>query len=325
VEGKKAMIEVRGLAKRFGKITALDSVSFDVAAGETFVFLGPNGSGKTTTLKCLAGLTRPSAGQIRINGIDLRRQPVSARAAISYLPQRVAFPDQVTAREVLDFYRRLRSLPPARVDAALERCAFGAAADRLVSEFSGGMMQRLGIAVAILADAPILLLDEPTASLDPEGAAGFRGFLGALKDMRKTIVFSSHMLSDVDLLADRVAILVAGRMRVVESIAALRNDLNTRSLLRVQLRNISKRFVTVAAEMAGSGVVCSTDVLTISASPEERYRILRALEEAGAEVVSFCTVEPSLEDIYLRYIHEDPPDLSPADRNELREPVAAAG
>jgi ABC-type multidrug transport system ATPase subunit len=319
------MIQVRGLEKRFGSVKALDGVSFDVAAGETFALLGPNGSGKTTTLKCLAGLTLPTAGQIRINGIDLSGQQVGARSAISYLPQRVAFPEQVTAREVLDFYRRLRKLPPARVEAALEQCAFPDAADRYVSEFSGGMMQRLGIAVAILADAPILLLDEPTASLDPEGAAGFRSFLGSLKDLNKTIVFSSHVLSDVDLLADRVAILVGGRLRVVESIAALRNDLNTQSILRVQLRNTNKRFISVATAAGGADVACTTGGLTLFASPEERYRILRALEVAGAEVIGFSTVEPSLEDIYLRYIHADPFDLSAADRSELREPAAAAG
>ncbi len=319
------MIEVRSLEKWFGRVKALDSVSFDVGAGETFALLGPNGSGKTTTLKCLAGLTLPSAGQIHINGVDLRGQPAGARAAISYLPQRVAFPEQVTARETLEFYRRLRNLPPIRVEAALERCAFGDAADRLVSEFSGGMMQRLGIAVAMLADAPVLLLDEPTASLDPEGAAGFRGFLGALKDLRKTILFSSHVLSDVDLLADRVAILVGGRLRAVESIGALRNELNIQSLLRVELRNMNKHFIAVATAAGGSCAGSSTGGLTIAALPEKRYRILRALEEAGAEIISFSTAEPSLEDIYLRFMHEDPFDLSPAVRRELREPAAAAG
>lgn len=319
------MIEVRGLGKRFGSVTALDGVSFDVQPGETFALLGPNGSGKTTTLKCLAGLVIPSVGQICINGIDLASNPVASRAAISYLPQRVAFPEQVTAREVLDFYRRLRNLPLGRVETALERCAFGDAADRLVSEFSGGMMQRLGIAVAVLADAPILLLDEPTASLDPEGAADFRVFLASLKEMGKTIVFSSHVLSDVELLADRVAILVGGRLRVIETITALRADLNTQSLLHVQLRNTNKRFCNVATTAGGCGVRCSTDGLTISAMPADRYRILRALEDDGAEIVSFSTVEPSLEDIYLRYIHEDPSDLSLAAPRRLREPVAAAG
>jgi len=319
------MIEVHGLEKRFGKVTALAGLSFRVDPGETFALLGPNGSGKTTTLKCLAGLVMPSVGRIRINGIDLAGEPVAARAAISYLPQRVAFPEQVTAREVLEFYRRLRRLPPGHVEAGLARCAFGEAADRMVSEFSGGMMQRLGIAVALLADAPILLLDEPTASLDPEGAAGFRALLGTLRELGKTIVFSSHVLSDVDLLADRVAILVGGRLRAVEPIAALRADLNTQSLLRVQLGNPGKRFCAVATAAGGSGVRCATEGLTISALPEERYPILRAMEAAGAEILGFSTAELSLEDIYLRYIHEDSFDLPAADRGGLREPVAAAG
>ena len=319
------MIEVRGLGKRFGTVKALDNVSFEVRAGETFGLLGPNGSGKTTTLKCLAGLTLPSSGQIRINGVDLEGQRADLRAAISYLPQRVAFPEQVTAREILEFYRRLRNLPPARVEAALEQCDFGDAANRLVSEFSSGMMQRLGIAVAILADAPILLLDEPTASLDPEGAASFRSFFGSLKNLKRTIVFSSHVLSDVDLLADRVAILVGGRLRVVESIVALRNELNAQSLLRAQVRNMSNRFIAAATAAGCCSVRCSAEGMTISASPEERYRILRGLEEAGAEITSISTVEPSLEHIYLRYIHEDPFDLSSAARHGLREPVAAAG
>jgi ABC-type multidrug transport system ATPase subunit len=319
------MIEVLGLQKRFGNVTALDGVSFDVQPGETFALLGPNGSGKTTTLKCLAGLVTPSVGQIRINGIDLASNPVASRAAISYLPQRVAFPEQATAREVLDFYRRLRNLPLGRVEAALERCAFGDAADRLVSEFSGGMVQRLGLAVAVLAEAPILLLDEPTASLDPEGAADLRAFLLSLRETGQTIVFSSHVLSDVDLLANRVAILVGGRLRAVETIASLRSDLNTRSLLQVRLGNNSNQLCGVARAASGSAVRCSTDGLTISALPENRYGILHALEEAGAEIISFSTVEPSLEDIYLRYIHENPSDLSPAGHGGLREPVAAAG
>lgn len=319
------MIEVRGLGKRFGNVTALDGVSFQVQPGEIFALLGPNGSGKTTTLKCLAGLTLPSAGQIFIQGIDLARQPIAAKSTLSYLPQRIAFPEQVTAREVLDFYRRLRKLPQGRVEAVLEHCDFPDALDRSVSEFSGGMMQRLGIAVAMLADAPILLLDEPTASLDPESAAGFRAFLGSLREAGKTIVFSSHVLSDVDLLADRVAILVGGRTRAIETITALRDDLNAQSLLRVRLGNTNQRFCAVATAAGGIGAYCSTDGLTISALPEERHRILRALQETGAEIVSFSTVEPSLEDIYLRYIHEDAADLAPAGGSRLREPSAAAG
>jgi Cu-processing system ATP-binding protein len=319
------MIEVHGLEKRFGAVTALGGLSFDVAPGETFALLGPNGSGKTTTLKCLSGLFIPSAGRIRIDGMDVVSDPVACRAKISYLPQRVAFPEQVTARETLNFFCRLRNLPPTRVSTVLERCVLGDAADRLVSEFSGGMIQRLGVAVAILAEAPILLLDEPTASLDLEAAATFRAFLASLKELGKTIVFSSHVLSDVDLLADRVGILVGGCLRAIETVAALRDSLNTQSLLQVRVNKSTKRLCDVATAAGGSSAHCSHDRLTIFAAPGERYRILRALEEAGAEIIGFSTVEPPLEDIYLRYIHEESVDLSLAGRRGVREPVASAG
>jgi ABC-2 type transport system ATP-binding protein len=187
------------------------------------------------------------------------------------------------------------------------------------------MRQRLGIAVAILADAPILLLDEPTASLDPEAAVDFRGLLVSLKHQGKTILFSSHVLSDVDLLADRLAILVNGRIRVVESVAALRDELNALAVLEVHLANSNKRFCTVAAGAGASSVRLSAKGLTIAARAEDRASILRSLESAGAEVLSFSTIDPSLEDIYLRYIHEDPADRPAARSGELREPLAAAG
>lgn len=319
------MIEVRNLSKRFGGFTALQNISFQVEKGETFALLGPNGSGKTTMLKCLAGLTIPSGGAIRLNGIDLARNPTPARTAISYLPQHVAFPEQVTAREVLEFYRRLRHSSPRSLAAALDCCALGDAADRLVSEFSGGMLQRLGMAVAVLADAPILLLDEPTASLDPEAAASLRAFLALLKGQGKTILLSSHVLSDVDLLADRLAILVGGQIRVVESISALRGELNALALLDVQLANTNKRFCAVASSAGAGTVRLSANGLTIAARPEDRPGIVRALQAAGAEIVSFSTIEPSLEDIYLRYIHEDPGGQPSADCGRLREPLAAAG
>jgi len=319
------MIRVQQIGKRFKKIAALDGVSFEIARGETFALLGPNGSGKTTLLKCLAGLIRPSNGEVRINGIDPAREPIAAAAAFSYLPQRVAFPEQITGREVLEFYCRLRKVPLSRINIALEHCAIGQAADRLVSEFSGGMMQRLGIAVALLADAPILLLDEPAASLDPESAAGLRTLLASLKESGKTIVFSSHVLSDVDRLADRVAILVSGRLRAVETMDAIRAHLNTEAVLHIRLNNLHKRFCDVAIAAGGEHAQCSTDGLAIAARPSLRPRILHSLEEAGADIVSFATSEPSLEDVYLRYIHEDPADLSSGDPGRLREPAAAAG
>ena len=215
-------IKVEKLTKKFGDFTALDDVSFTVAEGETVALLGPNGSGKTTTLKCLAGLTIPTSGKISIGDHDLRTQPRQAKELMSYLPQRVAFHDQLTAREVLQFYCRLRRLPEQRVEETLAtpNFHFNGFSDKAVSQFSGGMLQRLGLAVACLPNSPVLVLDEPTSSLDPKGAIQFRQFLASLKRQGKTIVFSSHLLNEVVQLADRVAIMVEGRLVALEPVSA---------------------------------------------------------------------------------------------------------
>jgi ABC-type multidrug transport system ATPase subunit len=237
------MIEVRHLSKSFGPFTAVNDVSFTVAAGETFALLGPNGSGKTTTLKCLVGLTLPSAGEITINGLDARKHARESRALVSYLPQRVSFHESLTAREVMAFYCRLRKLPADRIEQVLHgpQFNFNGFSDKPVGQFSGGMVQRLGLAVACLPDAPILLLDEPTVSLDPEGAIRFREFLQSLKRAGKTIVFTSHLLADVARLADRAGVMVGGKLVAIESIGALceelKQDLSLEDIYLKYIRN----------------------------------------------------------------------------------------
>lgn len=230
-------IEVKKLTKKFGDFTALDDVSFTVAAGETLALLGPNGSGKTTSLKCLVGLTIPTSGRISIGDHDLATQAREAKSLMSYLPQRVSFHDQLTAREVLQFYCRLRRLPEQRIDEtfATPSFHFNGFSDKAVSQFSGGMLQRLGLAVACLPHAPIMVLDEPTSSLDPKGAIQFRQFLAGLKREGKTIVFSSHTLDEVVQLADRVAIMVEGRLVALQPVSALRQE---SSLEEIYLRYV---------------------------------------------------------------------------------------
>lgn len=215
------MIQVEHLTKRFGKTLAVDNVSFTVHEGEVFAFLGPNGSGKTTTLKSIVGLTIPTGGAIRINGIDVQRHPRSARQMVSYLPQRVVFPESLTAREILVFHARLRGLGAAEGERMLEKSRFSGTADRPVGAFSGGMIQRLGLAVAALPDAPVLLLDEPTANLDPQGVKRFREFIVGQKEAGKTVIFSTHLLAEAEQLADRVGIFVGGRLVAEESVESL--------------------------------------------------------------------------------------------------------
>lgn len=230
-------VEVQHLTKRFGDFTALDDVSFTVESGEIVAVLGPNGSGKTTALKCLLGLTIPDSGSISIGGHDLRTDALEAKQLMSYLPQRVAFHDQLTAREVLRFYCRLRRLPDQRIDETLAtpNFHFNGFSDKPVSQYSGGMVQRLGLAVTCLPNAPVLVLDEPTSSLDLQSVIQFREFLAGLKRAGKTIIFSSHILNDVIKLADRVAILVNGRLVALKPVSEF---LQETSLEEIYLRYV---------------------------------------------------------------------------------------
>jgi Cu-processing system ATP-binding protein len=298
------MIEVKNLTKRFGEFAAVDDLSFGVRGGETFALLGPNGSGKTTLVKCLTGLAAPSSGEVFVGGFSLAERAREARRLMSYLPQRVAFHESLTAREVLEFYCRLRRLPARRVGELLETAGFqlDGFADRPVGEFSGGMVQRLGLAVACLPDAPVLVLDEPTVSLDPEGAIRFRDFLSALKRQGKTILFSSHVLADVELLADRVAILVGGRLAALHTVEALRDELMRGSRLRVVLQNPEARWAEAALRAGADGAALEGDSLLLTSSAEGRLEILKSIEAEGARVVRFGTEESSLEDIYMSHI-----------------------
>jgi ABC-type multidrug transport system ATPase subunit len=216
------MIAVEHLSKKFGKFTAVNDVSFTVQPGEVFAFLGPNGSGKTTTLKSIVGLNIPTSGTIRVNGYDIQKNPKEAKQFVSYLPQRVIFPETLTAREVVRFYSSLRNISPSVADEALANAGFNGFSDKPVQEFSGGMIQRLGMTVTSIPDSPILLLDEPTANLDPQGVKQFRNFIVEQKSRGKTIIFSTHLLAEAEQLADRVAIFVSGKLAALESIDALR-------------------------------------------------------------------------------------------------------
>jgi ABC-type multidrug transport system ATPase subunit len=217
------MIHIDHLVKRYGSFTAVNDISFHVDRGEVFAMLGPNGSGKTSTMKCIVGLNVPTSGSINVDGLDSLRFPIETRSLISYLPQRVVFPENLTAREVIRFYGRLRHLPQQHADKILLQSQFNGFADKPVGDFSGGMIQRLGLAVITLPDAPVLLLDEPTANLDPQGVKRFREFILGQKEKGKTIIFSTHLLAEAEQLADQVGIFVGGRLVACESVEELRS------------------------------------------------------------------------------------------------------
>jgi ABC-type multidrug transport system ATPase subunit len=225
----EVVISVDRFTKQFGRCVAAQDVTFDVKQGEVFAFLGPNGSGKTTTMKAIVGLNIPTSGRILVNGIDVHRHPTEARELTSYLPQRVVFPENLTAREVVRFYARIRNISEKIADEILEKAGCNGFSDKYVGEYSGGMIQRLGLAVVSLPDVPILLFDEPTANLDPQGVKQFREFILEQKEQRRTIIFSTHLLAEAEQLADRVAIFVGGKLVARESVETLKQLFHSRA------------------------------------------------------------------------------------------------
>ncbi len=206
------MIRLERFEKRYGKLQAVWPLDLEIARGESFALLGPNGGGKTSVLRALVGLHAASAGRVLVGGVDMDRSPDQAKARLSFVPQRVSLPGMLTARETLTLFARLKKAPMERVGAVLEEFGLGDSADRRTAEFSGGMLQRLGLAIGFLRDVDLLVLDEPTVNLDPPGILKLNLLLHGLKGKGTTIVFSSHLLRNAMELADRVGILVAGRM-----------------------------------------------------------------------------------------------------------------
>lgn len=220
------MIIYHGFTKRYSDVLALEPLSLTVEEGETLALVGPNGSGKTTLLKGTAGLVRGTAGHIAVAGHDVARNGRDARRAVGYMPQRLGFPEGATPREVLRLVARLRDTDLPRPEQLLERVGLQSVLDRQIDTLSGGMRQRLGLGIALLGDPRILLLDEPSAALDPTGALLMRDLLCELRKEGKTILISSHDLMEVEAVADRLAVFVAGRLVAAGDPAALASSLD---------------------------------------------------------------------------------------------------
>jgi len=206
------VLKLTRVVKSFGARRILDRLDLDVAAGESVALLGANGSGKTTALRCIVGLARPDGGRIEIGGVDALRDPIGARRRLSYLPQQSTFPATLTVRETLAAVARLRGLADAAVDREIAMCALEALADRGVARLSGGERQRLAIAVAFLPAVDVYLLDEPSANLDPTAMETLFQRVARLKIEGRTLLFTTHVQSDVQHLATRVVFLHEGRI-----------------------------------------------------------------------------------------------------------------
>ena len=295
------MIRYERFTKRFGAITAVDSLSLEIGRGEIFALLGPNGSGKTTTLKAAAGLLAPTGGTVVVGDPPRPSTAANARRAISFLPQRVSFPESLTGREVVEFYRHLRGIAPGRSDAVLRFASLNGASNRLVGTYSGGMTQRLGLAVAALPQAEVLLLDEPTAALDPDGLCAFYGLAVEIRKDNRTVFFTSHHLGDVEQLADRFGILVAGKLVALMTARELAEKLGQHAILRLVIDRDAAPILGAVQTIAPDAVAIGNE-LRVQASPASRLAVIDAIRGAGAEIQSLATEEPRLESLYKELV-----------------------
>lgn len=297
-----AAIEIQGLTKRFksplgGDLTAVDSLDLDVQEGEIFGFLGPNGAGKTTTIKILLGLLYPTSGKAMVLGKPAGDIDVKQR--ISYLPESPYFYDYMTARELLKFYADLFKIRgetrKKRIDDLLERVGMSAAADKPLRQYSKGMLQRAGVAQALLNDPDLVFLDEPTSGLDPIAHADICNLILDLKAQGKTVFVSSHQLSDIEMIGDRVAILVSGKLAMRGEV----KELLTTKHVEVIADGVSDEIAAKVTPLADEFEIHAGRLTAYIQGADSINKAIDALVTSGASLVAVNPRRRTLEKLFV--------------------------
>ena len=315
-------IVTRRLSKRYGDLVAVDNLDLDVRAGEIFGLLGQNGAGKTTTILMLLGLAEPSAGVARVVGFDPTRSPLEVKRRVGYLPDNVGFYDGMTGRENLRYTARLNGIPrgeaEARIATVLDQVGMTGRADTKVDTYSRGMLQRLGIADALVKEPAVLILDEPTTAIDPIGVIEILDMLRSLvRERGLAVLLSSHLLAQVQSVCDRVGIFAAGKLIGIGTVPELAEQYGEESA-RIE---VGFEGADPKAHAATAKVLRSIDGVSEVRTPERagqpfivlaqprdatgavREAILAASASRGLRLSSIREVVPSLDDIYRRALH----------------------
>ncbi len=305
------VIETHGLTKRYDGFTAVDHLDLAIEAGEVYGILGPNGSGKTTTILMMLGLTDPTEGTVRVLGLDPSRYPLQVKARVGYIPDRVGFYDELTAWENLMYTAKLNGFPrrlaEERITQALERVGLSQVAHQPVRTFSRGMRQRLGVADVLIKDPDIIIMDEPTQGLDPESARQFLGFIRELKEEGITILLASHLLHQVQQVCDRVGLFYRGRKGLEGTVPELaRKILGSAYHIRVHLENEAAQVRPHLERLDGVQEVQAVDEHTIllKTTRDIRPEVAEAVITHGGRLLDLELDLPSLDDIYTRYFEE---------------------
>jgi ABC-type multidrug transport system ATPase subunit len=297
------IIDIRGVTKTYGRYPAVDSVSLTVERGEAVAILGANGAGKSTLLKCVLGIVAFS-GDVMLDGMSVKKEPKKAKALMGYVPQEPVFYD-MPARDLLLFFSRLRRIEESRIDAVLELVGLSEHARKPTSALSGGMKQRLSFAMALLANPPVLILDEPTSNLDASARAEFLSLVDGLKKAGKTVLFSSHRMDEVEFLADRVFVMKRGAVRVESTPDELPGVLGISTLLYVTLPPSSLQSAVAALEREGFRVAATgTSTVCVEVTAQNKTLPLRVLLLSEIPVADFRVEEPSM-DRFLEEVGRD--------------------
>ena len=313
------ILKTAGLQKTFKvgfwgrKVTALEGLDLEVRQGEVFGFLGPNGAGKTTTIKMLMGLIYPTSGQAWLFGRPIGDQESKAR--LGFLPESPYFYDYLTGHEFLQFYGHLFGIRGAalekRIDELLELVGMSHARNLQLRKFSKGMLQRVGIAQALINDPELVVLDEPMSGLDPIGRKEIRDLILRLKESGKTIFFSSHILHDAELLCDRVAIILKGKLVACGTVSELIDEGATHSV-EVVAEGLGSEGVVRLRQLADRIIVQGTQVLAVLPNRQQVGATLEIIRGAKATLVSLTPQKGSLEDLFIREVKSKQPELREA-------------
>ncbi|MGE5272107.1 MAG: ABC transporter ATP-binding protein [Thiohalocapsa sp.] len=306
------VIKAEALTKRYGATIAVDHIDFEVRQGEIVGILGPNGSGKTTTILMLLGLTEPTSGRAVVAGYDPLREPLEVKRRVGYLPDQVGFYDTLSARDNLAYTARLAGLPRHEIDArfaaALERVGLGDVARARIGTFSQGMRQRLGLAEILMKQPSVAILDEPTTALDPHSTQEFLAMIRALKADGTAVLLSSHHLDQVQSVCDRVALFNRGRIALAGSVT----ELAGRVLGGGHVIDVEATGGDVAERLTAVPGVVRVQLLDgrpdsrryrVDCQRDLRAEIARALAPA-VDLVGIHFAAPSLNEVYNRYFED---------------------
>jgi len=296
-----ATVELEGVTKHFGDVTALSGVDLTVEDGEIFGFLGPNGAGKSTTINIVLDFVRPDAGTVRVLDRDAREQSVAIRSRTGVLPEGFSVYDRLTAREHVAFAVDSKGADDYP-DELLERVGLEDAIERKAGGFSSGMRQRLALAMALVGEPDLLILDEPSTGLDPNGARELREIIRTERDRGATVFFSSHILGQVEAVCDRVGILRGGEVVAVDSIEGLREAVGDGSTLIVDTDGVTDEAIAAVKALDGvSEVTVDGTRLQVSCSDDAKTAVIGAIEDVDVTVSDFSTEETSLESLFTHY------------------------